>query len=134
MAAGLLVMSPLLPAELDHVATRELGSEPYARWAATRHSGYSRTTSHSDAAFLAVGSSIPAAGPHDERLRPASRLRVQEESEPEPPADWPAARRYSALMRCASSSWSSRMTMRHAASIGVPLSTSSRARAAIRSW
>lgn len=45
-----------------------------------------------------------------------------------------AARRYSALMRCASSSWSSRMTMRQAASIGVPLSTSSRARAAIRSW
>ncbi|MEW2559356.1 PIN domain-containing protein [Streptomyces griseorubiginosus] len=27
MAAGLLVMSPLLLAELDHVATRELGSE-----------------------------------------------------------------------------------------------------------
>lgn len=53
---------------------------------------------------------------------------------PEPPADSLATRRYSALMRCASSSWSSRMTMRHAASIGVPLSTSSRARAAIRSW
>jgi len=27
MTAGLLVMSPLLLAELDHVATRELGSE-----------------------------------------------------------------------------------------------------------
>jgi len=31
-----------------------------------------------------------------------------------------AARRYSALMRWASSSWSSRMTMRQAASMGVP--------------
>ncbi len=48
--------------------------------------------------------------------------------------DAPAARRYSALMRWASSSWSSRMTIRHAASIGVPWSTSSRARAAMRSW
>jgi hypothetical protein len=46
----------------------------------------------------------------------------------------PAARRYSALMRWASSSWSSRMTMRQAASTGVPWSTSSRARAAMRSW
>ena len=45
-----------------------------------------------------------------------------------------AARRYSALMRWASSSWSSRMTMRQAASMGVPWSTSSRARAAMRSW
>ena len=45
-----------------------------------------------------------------------------------------AARRYSALMRRASSSWSSRMTMRQAASTGVPWSTSSRARAAMRSW
>jgi hypothetical protein len=45
-----------------------------------------------------------------------------------------AARRYSALMRWASSSWSSRMTMRQAASTGVPWSTSSRARAAMRSW
>jgi hypothetical protein len=45
----------------------------------------------------------------------------------------PAAR-YSALMRRASSSWSSRMTMRQAASTGVPWSTSSRARAAMRSW
>ena len=43
-----------------------------------------------------------------------------------------AARRYSALMRWASSSWSSRMTMRQAASTGVPWSTSSRARAAGR--
>ncbi|MET4670585.1 hypothetical protein ABID94_003467 [Streptomyces sp. PvR018] len=40
----------------------------------------------------------------------------------------------SALMRWASSSWSSRITMRQAASIGVPPSTSSRARAAMRSW
>jgi hypothetical protein len=38
------------------------------------------------------------------------------------------------LMRWASSSWSSRMTMRQAASMGVPWSTSSRARAAMRSW
>ena len=45
-----------------------------------------------------------------------------------------AARRYSALMRRASSSWSSRITMRQAASMGVPWSTSSRARAAMRSW
>lgn len=45
-----------------------------------------------------------------------------------------AARRYSALMRWASSSWSSRMTMRQASSIFVPRSTSSRARAAMRSW
>ena len=45
-----------------------------------------------------------------------------------------AARRYSALMRWASSSWSSRITMRQAASMGVPWSTSSRARAAMRSW
>ena len=45
-----------------------------------------------------------------------------------------AARRYPALMRWASSSWSSRMTMRQAASMGVPWSTSSRARAAMRSW
>ena len=45
-----------------------------------------------------------------------------------------AVRRYSALMRRASSSWSSRMTMRQAASTGVPWSTSSRARAAMRSW
>ena len=43
-------------------------------------------------------------------------------------------RRYSALMRWASSSWSSRMMMRQAASMGVPWSTSSRARAAMRSW
>ncbi|MGY3685066.1 hypothetical protein ACVWXU_008689 [Streptomyces sp. TE33382] len=43
-------------------------------------------------------------------------------------------RRYSALIRWASSSWSSRMTMRQADSIGVPWSTSSRARAAMRSW
>lgn len=45
-----------------------------------------------------------------------------------------AAWRYSALMRWASSSWSSRMMMRQAASMGVPWSTSSRARAAMRSW
>jgi len=45
-----------------------------------------------------------------------------------------AARRYSALMRWASSSRSSRMTMRQAASTGVPWSTSSRARAAMRNW
>jgi len=45
-----------------------------------------------------------------------------------------SAARYSALMRRASSSWSSRMTMRQAASTGVPWSTSSRARAAMRSW
>lgn len=45
-----------------------------------------------------------------------------------------AARRCSALMRWASSSWSSRTMMRQAASMGVPLSTSSRARAAMRSW
>jgi hypothetical protein len=42
--------------------------------------------------------------------------------------------RSSSLMRRASSSWSSRMTMRQAASTGVPWSTSSRARAAMRSW
>ncbi len=42
--------------------------------------------------------------------------------------------RSSSLMRWASSSWSSRMTMRQAASMGVPESTSSRARAAMRSW
>ncbi len=46
----------------------------------------------------------------------------------------PAARRYSALIFCASSSWSSRTMIRQAASIGVPWSTSSRARAAMRSW
>ena len=46
----------------------------------------------------------------------------------------PAGRRCSALMRWASSSWSSRMTMRQAASMGVPWSTISRARAAMRSW
>lgn len=45
-----------------------------------------------------------------------------------------AARRYSALRRWASSSWSSRMMMRQAASMGVPWSTSSRARAAMRNW
>ena len=45
-----------------------------------------------------------------------------------------AARRYSALIRWASSSWSSRMMMRQAASMEVPWSTSSRARAAMRSW
>jgi len=43
-------------------------------------------------------------------------------------------RRSPSLSRRASSSWSSRMMMRQAASIGVPESTSSRARAAMRSW
>ncbi len=43
-------------------------------------------------------------------------------------------RRSSSLIRRASSSWSSRITMRQAASIGLPASTSSRARAAMRSW
>lgn len=47
--------------------------------------------------------------------------------------DASAARRCSALMRWASWSWSSRMMMRQAASMGVPWSTSSRARAAMRS-
>ena len=51
-----------------------------------------------------------------------------------PAVRWDAARRYSALMRWASSSWSSRMMMRQAASMGVPWSTSSLARAAMRSW
>jgi hypothetical protein len=46
----------------------------------------------------------------------------------------PAVRWCSALMRWASSSWSSRTMMRQAASMGVPRSTSSRARAAMRSW
>ncbi len=40
----------------------------------------------------------------------------------------------SSLIRRASWSWSSRMTMRQAASTGVPWSTSSRARAAMRNW
>lgn len=48
--------------------------------------------------------------------------------------DWPPWVRSCSLMRWASSSWSSRMTMRQAASMGVPWSTSSRARAAMRSW
>jgi hypothetical protein len=42
--------------------------------------------------------------------------------------------RSSALSRSASSSWSSRMMMRQAASRAVPASTSSRARVAMRSW
>ncbi len=77
---------------------------------------------------------FPGSSPSAARRRSGYGTRPRVQAEPALPADWLAARRYSALMRCASSSWSSRMTMRHAASIGVPLSTSSRARAAIRSW
>ena len=48
---------------------------------------------------------------------------------------WPCwVRRSCSLMRRASSIWSSRMMMRQAASMGVPWSTRSRARMAIRSW
>jgi len=43
-------------------------------------------------------------------------------------------RRSCSLMRRASSSWSSRMMIRQAASMGVPWLTRSRARMAMRSW
>jgi hypothetical protein len=74
--------------------------------------------------------------PADRETRPA-KLRASYGSWPsQDAADGfsDSAARYSALMRRASSSWSSRMTMRQAASMGVPWSTSSRARAAMRSW
>lgn len=68
------------------------------------------------------------------------RLRTRRGSRPlegvgQASALWPAPtspRRSSSLMRWASSSWSSRMMMRQAASMEVPWSTISRARAAIR--
>lgn len=60
--------------------------------------------------------------------------RVATTTDQAPVAGGDAVRRYSALMRRASSSWSSRMMMRQAASMGVPWSTSSRARAAMRNW
>lgn len=59
-----------------------------------------------------------AARPHTARGRATHRARA----------------RSCSLMRWASSSWSSRTMIRQAASTAVPASTSSRARAAMRSW
>ncbi len=67
---------------------------------------------------------------HDEqgtRWRPAWRVPGQRGGRGSRAVSW-------ALMRWASASWSSRMMMRQAASSGLPWSTSSRARAASRSW
>ncbi len=94
--------------------------------------GTHQVTRSADAGADLAEASAPEWHSFDDRGRRSRRAQSGQVEDGD--ADDSAARRYSALMRWASSSWSSRMMMRQAASMGVPWSTSSRARAAMRSW